>query len=600
MRLNMNIVLKYTFPIAAALLLIAFYTGLPSIKSCRLSSYGDRSFGFIDISLAAAATIIYAFVAFTNLGNTVSPQSFQYMGSSSAVFETESAEVPVKLVLYTGVGMGSYTAEYSDDGVNFDELCVFTQNHVENLKWEFIDLDIEESHRFIRVTGSGELYLGEFAIIDRHGEPIPLHSDTIKLCDEQNLVPAQQDFMNSTYFDEIYHARTAWENINGVDPYEVSHPPLGKLIITLGIRLFGMTPFGWRFMGVLFGTLMLPLMYIFSKKLFGGIAVPFSCTLVFASDFMHFVQTRIATIDTYAVFFIILMYLFMYLFIESKKNLYLALSGLFFGIGAASKWTCIYAGAGLAVIWILHWVSAFLSAKKDCSDVFKAFIRNCLLCLVFFVVVPCLFYYVSYYPYGIARGMKGIGMYFTQDYLQLVLDNQSFMFSYHSKLVAEHPYSSSWYQWVFNIRPILYYLKYFSDGLRSSIAAFVNPALCWGGLLALFVLLYTAAFRRDRNALFIIIGFLAQLVPWMFVDRITFEYHYFPSTVFLILALGYIFRLMELNVPHWRAFVYGFVIMSIGLFVLFYPALSGAIVDNKMASRFLGWLPTWPLFRLFL
>ena len=59
-------------------------------------------------------------------------------------------------------------------------------------------------------------------------------------------MPASSTYYNSTYFDEIYHARTAYEQLRGVYPYEVSHPPLGKEILSLGIVLFGMMPFGWR------------------------------------------------------------------------------------------------------------------------------------------------------------------------------------------------------------------------------------------------------------------------------------------------------------------------------------------------------------------
>ncbi|UQT48748.1 hypothetical protein M5E87_00985 [Flavonifractor plautii] len=47
--------------------------------------------------------------------------------------------------------------------------------------------------------------------------------------------------------------------------------------------------------------------------------------------------------------------------------------------------------------------------------------------------------------------------------------------------------------------------------------------------------------RRCTKALFIVIGYLAQLVPWFFIGRITFAYHYFPSVLFLILALCYVF-----------------------------------------------------------
>lgn len=136
------------------------------------------------------------------------------------------------------------------------------------------------------------------------------------LVDEQQVVPAYTTYENSTYFDEIYHARTAYEHILGLEPYENTHPTLGKLIISLGIRIFGMNPFGWRFMGALFGVLMLPVLYHLLKQLFGRTRLCTAGTLLFAFDFMHFTQTRIATIDTYAVFFLLLMYDAMLVFLR--------------------------------------------------------------------------------------------------------------------------------------------------------------------------------------------------------------------------------------------------------------------------------------------
>ena len=172
--------------------------------------------------------------------------------------------------------------------------------------------------------------------------------------------------------------------------------------------------------------------------------------------------------------------------------------------------------------------------------------------MIFFVAVPALIYYVSYAAYGTASGLHGIGMFFTKEYADIVIENQNFMFSYHSGLVAEHPYSSKWYQWMLDIRPILYYLDYLDGGKRSSFGAFVNPALCWGGLISLFVLAYAAIFRKDRTAAFILAGYLAQLLPWVLITRLTFEYHYFPCTVFLVLSLGYCFKLLRLGNPRWK------------------------------------------------
>ena len=577
----MNVIVKYSLPLLAALLLLLFYLCLPDLRGCTLTG-GKKRLDRRDAVLMAGISLAYALVAFWNLGNTHSPERFVNMENNSVTVELGQGSME-KLMLFSGVGIGEYTIEYAPDGENFQLLTSFRQGHAEVLKWNEVPLEQSLSGGRLRVTGSGNVWLGEVAALNGAGETLPLYSEEAALTDEQNLCPREQTFMNSSYFDEIYHARTAWEHLNGVYPYEITHPPLGKIILSWGIALFGMTPFGWRFSGTFFGVLMLPLMYVFLKKLFGSRTVSAAGTMVFAADFMHFVQTRIATIDTYAVFFILLMYLFMYLFFTEHRLRDLALSGLFFGLGAASKWTCLYAGAGLALIWAWYWV-------KNASLGLKSFLKNCVFCLLFFVLLPCGIYYLAYLPYGRASGYA----LFSGEYLKMVLDNQDYMFNYHSGVVATHPYSSRWYQWILDIRPILYYLQYLPDGMRSSFGAFVNPALCWGGFMALFVLLYLALARRDETAAFILLGYLAQLVPWMFVSRLTFEYHYFPCTVFLVLAMGYVFSIFCQNGRPGRRCVWGFALGSLALFALFYPALSGLPVNNALATRLLGWLPSWP------
>ncbi len=579
----MEIIAKYSLPILAALLLIIFYLRLPDLQSCTLQRSGGRRLDRVDAALMAGISLVYACVAFWNLGDTQAPESFVNMEQRSATVELE-ADGARELMLYSGVGIGEYTIEFSSDGENYSPLTTFSQTHGEVLKWNKVELEGGLPQGYLRISATGNVWLGEIVARDGDGNLIPASCNEAALTDEQELCPAEQTFMNSSYFDEIYHARTAWENLNGVYPYEITHPPLGKEIIALGIAIFGMTPFGWRFSGTFFGVLMLPIMYVFLKKLFGGRTAPAAGTIVFAADFMHFVQTRIATIDTYAVFFILLMYLFMYLFFTENRLRYLALSGLFFGLGAASKWTCLYAGAGLALIWVWYWI-------RNARLGIRAFFKNCDFCLIFFVLLPCAIYYLSYIPYAQARG--GLPL-FSMDYLKMVLDNQEYMFNYHSNIVATHPYSSRWYQWIFDIRPILYYLQYLPEGMRSSFGAFVNPALCWGGFIGLFVLGYLAIGRRDQRAAFILLGYLAQLLPWVFVSRLTFEYHYFPCTVFLVLTMGYIFNLMELNCRRGKAWAWSFALGCLALFVLFYPALSGAPVDNAIATRLLGWLPSWP------
>lgn len=589
-------------PIIAALLIVLFYVGLPSLRECPLQpaeaeakkmTRGDRL-------AALCITLCYAVVAFIGLGDREAAQNpHVFDPGQPAVIELEGETQLSRVRLFCGINVGNYYVEYSKDGESWGYAGELEQNYVAVLKWKELELSESaktEPVRYIRITADNDLYLNEIAVYNIYGDMLGISSENApELCDEQELVPEAASFMNSSFFDEIYHVRTAIEHRENIWPYEISHPPLGKLIIGIGIALFGMTPFGWRFMGTLFGVLMLPVMYVFLKKLFGGKAAPVVGTVIFAADFMHYVQTRIATIDTYAVFFILLMYLFMYLWCSEGKKRYLALSGVFFGIGAASKWTCIYAGAGLACIWALHWIIRARNARREKQDrLFPEFAKNCGFCVIFFVLIPAIIYYVSYYKYGAAKGLTGLGAFFTKEYAQIVLDNQSFMFSYHSGVTASHPYSSRWYQWILDIRPILYYLEYGADGTRQSFGAFVNPILCWAGLIALFVLGYETIARRERRAAFILIGYLAQLLPWVFITRITFEYHYFACTVFLVLALGYVIELMRQWNPRWRLYAVGISALCVLVFAMFYPALSGISVDNAAASRVLKWLPTWP------
>ena len=49
------------------------------------------------------------------------------------------------------------------------------------------------------------------------------------------------------------------------------------------------------------------------------------------------------------------------------------------------------------------------------------------------------------------------------------------------------------------------------------------------------------AFRRRSLALALItIGFAAQWIPWARIDRAAFQYHYYTTLPFLIIALAYL------------------------------------------------------------
>ena len=608
--------LTIVFPLATALYALLWFCRWVKIHRRPLpegweAPAPEPRFGRNDWIAMGAVTVVYAVVAFWGLGSLHAPQTFLHYpdGNQYALIDLGEEREITGIRYYTGLVSADYTLEFSTDGENWTPQLTeegttgMTQSYNQLFRWCDAVLNPDNGPvRYIRIISSQEQYLGEVVLYGADGERIPADEFTAasgceNLVDEQDLVPDRLGYKNGTYFDEIYFPRTAYEMIRNLWPYEITHPPLGKSIISLGIRLFGMTPFGWRCMGVLFGVLMLPVLYVLLKKMTGATAAAACGTTVFAFDFMHFTQTRLATIDTYAVFFVLLMYLFMYLWLTEpegdRRGLWLGLSGLCFGLGAASKWVCIYAGAGLGVEWAVWWIVRFAREKKAAL---RPFGKNVAACLVFFVLVPAAVYYCSYWSYAPSQGVTGPLRLFTPGYAKIVLENQTYMWNYHSDLVATHPYSSKWYQWLFDIRPILYYLEYFGDDTKSAIAAFSNPLLCWGGLLAVGGMGWLAVREKDERAVFILIGYLANLLPWVLVSRLTFAYHYFPCTVFLVLALAHIFADLRRRSYAWPVQVGAFTAVCVALFAMFYPVLAGIRASMDYTSFFLKWFSdTWPI-----
>ncbi|MEG2455790.1 MAG: phospholipid carrier-dependent glycosyltransferase, partial [Oscillospiraceae bacterium] len=409
-------------------------------------------------------TVIYAATAFFMLGSPHAPESFHQFtddeGEQSVTFTLPQGEIVSALRYYPGLNTGEYTVEFSDDGISWWSAGTLEQTYQDLFKWKELPFETLSAVSQVRITAYSEdgwMELGELAFYGEDGKLL-MTDGAGALSDEQNLVPDKLSWYNSTFFDEIYHARTAYEHLRGVYPYERSHPPLGKLILSVGIAIFGMNPLGWRFMGTLFGVLMLPLLYVFLKNLFGKTPLALCGTALFAFDFMHLTQTRIATIDTYAVFFILASYFFLYRYFTAPPakgprrsnaaplhGLPLFLCGLSFGIGVACKWTVLYAGAGLAVLYLINVILRFRSwDKQSGAPQFLPWLLKTLgLSVLFFVAIPAAIYVAAYLPYAMAKGDVSL-----QSLLAIVVENQKFMFSYHSGVTATHVYGSKWYQWI--------------------------------------------------------------------------------------------------------------------------------------------------------
>ena len=563
-----------------------------------------------DVLISGAITLFYAAFAFTNLGNMVSPVSYFHAPSQrSVVVDFGEIRQVNRIQFMNGARHDQrFAIRFSEDGWHWYGPLELTAHEVFSWHHHYFD---GVSARIVHITPTThQLYLMEMAFKDQNLELLPVEVMTEighELFDEQHTVPAVLgDYMHSAFFDEIYHPRTAYEFIHGMHVLEWTHPPLGKVIISCGIEIFGMTPFGWRFMGALFGVLMLPLFYALAKKMFEDSFWAGIATFVFAFDFMHYTQTRLATIDTYVVFFLIGMYYCMYVYTKMnffRQNLARTLVPLFFGgiftgLAMASKWQGAYGAAGLAVIfcWVLLQRHGEYRADGAANEKFwrKAGL-TCAACVGFFVIIPVTIYVLSYIPYWNTGSL-----YPERHFLAAVWQNQLDMFNYHTGLEAVHPFTSSWWQWIINHRPIWLFSNYLGGGMAQGISSFGNPLVWWAGIGGLVYCIYAAIARRDKTAIFLVIAYLAQILPWMLVPRIAFIYHYFPNVPFLVLMVVYALKesrlfavLKVFSSP--KKLAVSFALATFALFVLFYPVLTGIPVSRDFVDIYLRWLPTWVL-----
>jgi dolichyl-phosphate-mannose-protein mannosyltransferase len=334
----------------------------------------------------------------------------------------------------------------------------------------------------------------------------------------------------STYvFDEVYHAYTARQiasvDKNVYDPwakpsiekvaYEWSHPPLGKLIMAVFVKIFGDNSFGWRLGSAIFGALCILMIALLSYQIIPSEKIALGAAFLLSMENMFLAQSRIAMLDIYVVFFLMLSTYFYIGYKKDTRQKSLLLCALFWGFAIATKWNSVF-------FLLCLGINEFLTHKNKFSP--KSWWP-----LTQIVLLGLCIYVVSY------THMMSLGWTFTD-----VLKLQREMFLYHAHLTQTHDYQSTPIQWVFDIRPVWFFVDYSRDaeGVVANIYNIGNPIiLVLGFLFILKDLLSGILFKEDSNR-FLHIAYLSFLLPLLYSPRLMFFYHYMPSIIFLVLILA--------------------------------------------------------------
>ncbi len=446
-------------------------------------------------------------------------------------------------------------------------------------------------------------------------------------------------------FDETYFGKYASNYLSG-SYYFDPHPPLGKLLISgvgyvagnredqtdysgIGNQYKSDIYVWYRLLPMISGVLLPIVLFFLALELgisaFGALIL--GALIIFENSLV--VQSHFISLDS-------MLYLFgfsslwLYLLYRRSnggaKKTYLVLSAIAAILAFSVKWT------GLSFLGLIFLMEFYEICKNMPHGFFcrtKEFFKKTIL---FFVVGFAIYFSIFAVHFALLPN-SGQGDDFMSPAFQKTLSHSRYendqnlhapsllkkfieinveMYAVNARMNADHQYSSKWYTWPLMQRPVFYWQGSVNDGdaSRSYIYFIGNPIIYWlssGAVAVLFLFLFWKFFNflkskifhnkyvgksRDNFIfIFIMFGFLINFLPFVFIGRVMFLYHYGGALIFSMISL--ILAIDLLNNKTVRNILFGAILVaSISLFIFFAPLtygipLSSSQLDDRM------WFQIW-------
>ncbi|MEI6407505.1 MAG: phospholipid carrier-dependent glycosyltransferase [Actinomycetes bacterium] len=412
-------------------------------------------------------------------------------------------------------------------------------------------------------------------------------------------------------FDEVYYAKNARSLLlHGVeiDPKTHSaefivHPPIGKWLISLGIKIFGYNEFGWRFSAALFGSVSVVLIYWVTKKLFNNYFLSCAAAILMLADGLHLVHSRVALLDLFLMFFILLAFLF----ILHSKHWW---AGVSLGLAAATKWSGAYYIIAYAafILYVDYRNYRALEVERPFTSLLKEKLGLRTLQYAFLPIVVYLFSWVGWFATKTgwdrtwADSRKSSFWSFVPAPLRSFWHYHSEILGFHQGLTTKHPYSANPWSWLILGRPTSFFYdapnKCGAPSCAREVLALGTPLLWWAGILGILVTFGYWISRREWQSGLILLSVGAGYLPWfLFQKRTMFEFYAIAFEPFIILILIYcVAKFMEVDDPalfkRRRAWVIAAIVLVVANFLYFLPIFIGSPIPYPdWLSRM--WLPSW-------
>lgn len=473
-------------------------------------------------------------------------------------------------------------------------------------------------------------------------------------------------------FDETYYAKDgwtlwkfgyerSWPDMKTADPKIVAgdvdiyqdgaafivHPPLGKWLIGFGEQIFGMNSFGWRFMPLIFGTLLVLMTIRMARRLSRSTLIGAIAGILLTFDGLAFVMSRLALLDIFQAFFLVAAVAALL----ADRDWYRAkladrleamavpdlggrfgpviwlrpwrlVAGIMFGLALATKWNSVFVLATMGLLVVIWDVGARRLAGADFRswlalliDGGPAFIR--------LVVVSALVYVTSWWGWlttadGYDRNWGANNP--DHPWTKYLGEMWASFLRYHQDIYAfhtgdyirgvTHAYDAHPGGWLLMIRPIgidaVNDIKPGTDGCPAGIeencirviSGMGTPVLWWMAFIALLVGLIWWIGGRDWRFGVPIIAAMSTYVFWFpNADRPVFFFYAICIIPFTVTALAMVLGLIlgPANGPNRRrgAIIGGVAVALVVLnFAYIYPLLTdGLLLHSQWLSRM--WFRSW-------
>ncbi|MDO5701120.1 MAG: phospholipid carrier-dependent glycosyltransferase [Bowdeniella nasicola] len=365
----------------------------------------------------------------------------------------------------------------------------------------------------------------------------------------------------------------------------VVHPDVGKFLISLGIRVFGVdSSFGWRVAAALAGIASVWLVGRIAARLFRSTLLATTTAGLLALDGIHITESRVALLDIFLSFFALLGLWALLRDREHSRSLlaariaadpdllrdpwgphlwwrpWLLLAGIFLGLAIGVKWSGAYALAVFGLT-VFAWDTAARRAVGCRLWVGAGVFRGGVPAFVNLVPVAALTYLASWaswfthagaYDRTWAADLRASGAVVPRgwlpDALNSLIEYHLAMYRFHVGLSSEHTYMSNPWGWLLQVRPTSLYWQTRpgtacgagGSECAEAITALGNPAIWWIAAAMLLVVVWGAIMKTDWRAWTILVGYIALYVPWLaYTHRTIFTFYTVAFVPFVCLAWVY-------------------------------------------------------------